>query len=101
MRNANLTKTQILNNIQIVLTNLVGAYLDDTTNGIVNIDNATSDLLGATWDISDFYKAIIPVIAGNAVTLNYNYNGITDNFTLEYAQYLYLDFLNGVSITFV
>lgn len=101
MRNANLTKTQILNNIQVVLTNLVGAYLSSTTSGIVNIDNATSDLLGATWDISDFYKAIIPVIADNAVTINYNYNGITDNFTLEYAQYLYLDFINGVSITFV
>jgi len=100
MKNSNLTQTQLRNNIQVALQQLVGAYINSTGGGIV-LDGVTNASLGEEWDISDFYKTLIPVLEGNAVVIDYSYNGINANFKLDYFQYLYIDFTANFQVTFI
>lgn len=100
VKNASLTQTQIISNIKTALQQLVGAYLNSDSD-VINLDGVTNTSLGKRWAISQFYEALIPVIGGNTIVIDYSYNGINTDFTLNYAQYLFINFTENFQINFV
>lgn len=100
IQNANLTEAQIASNIKSALINLIGAYKDSSSTTI-NIDAVSSTSLGRTWYLSEFYKAIISVIEGNQVVIDYSYEGINADFTIGYAEYIFIDFTSNFQINFI
>lgn len=106
-----LTADQIITLVQTALENLLGVWRatsyttavgssTTTTSVPYNIYGANSDLIGASWYISEFYNAISTVLGVNQVQIQYSYLGLTSDFSLDYTQYLAitLDRIN-ISVT--
>lgn len=101
LNNSSLTRTEIKQNVMTVLQSLVASYKQSADDEVINIDNMNNSKLGKSWALSEFYARLIPVIgSGNTLVIDYSYQGINTDFTLEYLQYLYIDFANNYNINF-
>ena len=83
-------KTFSQNQLTTAITNaLLGMVLvqsnsvDSYNNPVWNVSQANSNVLGATYHLSDFYNTLLPVIGNNTLTISYSFRGSSDVFTLE------------------
>lgn len=89
------TQAELVTIVQNTLIELLGVFKSIDTDGNWNITQAQNDLIGASWYLSQFYNNIKNAIGTNECLIDYSYQGITSNFSLDYFEYLAIDFTSS------